>query len=99
MDAPFTPTNPFAPINRSGSSSRTAGQHAARAVALLVGAGLAIALGTSVHTAAAVSFLMLAALLLALGALVQGHRSGPRPLRMEQFRPSAPMAGHLPLCH
>ena len=98
MDTPFTPTNPFAAIDRSGSTStRTVGQNAARGVALLAGAGLAIALGTSVHTAAAVSILMLAALLFLVGAVVQGHRSGRRPLRMEQFRPSAPMAGNLPL--
>ncbi|GEL24905.1 hypothetical protein PSU4_38590 [Pseudonocardia sulfidoxydans NBRC 16205] len=98
MDTPSTPTNPFAPIDRNGSApTRTAGQNAARGVALLVGAGLAVALGTSAHTAAAVSFLMLAALLLVVGAVVQGHRSGRRPLRLEQFRPSAPMAGNLPL--
>lgn len=101
MDTPVTPTNPFAPIDRTaaatGSATRTVGQHAARGVALLVGAGLAIALGTSAHTATAVSFLMLAALLFVVGAIVQGHRSGRRPLRLEQFRPSAPMAGNLPI--
>ncbi|WP_103383004.1 hypothetical protein [Pseudonocardia dioxanivorans] len=96
MDAPFTPTNPFAPVERSPRDAEALRHNAVRAVALVFGAGVAIAFASSAHTAVDVSLLMLGALLLLVGTVTYGHVTGSRRLRLAQFRPAAPMAGTLP---